>query len=118
MCFLNRQVFNIAQKSYAYTPPAIFLHKSYQLFKYAKPECPKLGQFPTSVNKTSDSNDLCWLLAALCGITRSMVPDTEQSVAGPSTWSALNSIISKPLPLTRLSTPPLIAAAAHEFPHC
>ena len=44
-----------------------------------------------------------------------MDPDTEQSVAGPPTWSALNSIISKPLPLTHVSTPPLIAAAAHEF---
>lgn len=81
----------------------------------AKPECPELGNFPTSVNKTLNSDDLCWLLAAFCGLTRSMEPDTEQSVAGPPTWSALNSIISKPLPLTRVSTPPLIAAPAHEF---
>ena len=44
-----------------------------------------------------------------------MKPDNEQTVPGSPTWSALTSVISRPLPLTRVSTPPLIAAPAHEF---
>ena len=50
-----------------------------------------------------------------------MEPETDmdtgirRQISGPPTWSALNSILSQPLPLTRIATPPLIAAPAHEF---
>ena len=81
----------------------------------AKSECKELGKFPTAGHVSSNPKDLCWLVAASCGLTSSMEPDNEHTVPGPPTWSALNSVISKPLPLTRVSTPPLIAAPAHEF---
>ena len=44
-----------------------------------------------------------------------MEPDNERTLLGPPTWSALNSVMGQPLPLTLVSTPPLIAAPAHEF---
>ena len=41
--------------------------------------------------------------------------DVKQQLKGPPTWSAMNSILNEPLPLTRTATPPLIAAPAHEY---
>ena len=39
----------------------------------------------------------------------------EANVCKIPTWPALNSIMSLKLPVTRIATPPLIAAPAHEF---
>ena len=49
-----------------------------------------------------DPKDSCWLVAVSFGLTCNMEPKSEQDVLGLPTSSALNSIISKPLPLNKL----------------
>ena len=39
----------------------------------------------------------------------------KQQLKGPPPWSAMNPILNKPLPLTRIAKPPLIPAPAHEY---
>ena len=60
------------------------------LLNNAKPECKELGKFPTSGYISMNPIDLCWLIAASCGLSSSMEPDNERTLSGPPTWSALN----------------------------
>ena len=88
----------------------------------SKPKLGELNTFPSQLEtESANTQDLCWLTAAAFGLKSNMEPeiesdtDVKQQLKGPPTWSAINSILSEPLPLTRIVTPPLIAAPAHEY---
>ena len=87
-----------------------------------KPKLGELNTFPSQLEtESANTQDLCWLTAAAFGLKSNMEPeiesdtDVKQQLKGPPTWSAMNSILNEPLPLTRIATPPLIAAPAHEY---
>ena len=87
-----------------------------------KPKCDEFSKFPNQLGtELANTQELYWLVAASFALKSIMEPKTDMDIgirgqiSGSPIWSALNSILSQPLPLTRIATPPLIAAPAHEF---
>lgn len=91
---------------------------------HSKPSCPKYPRFglfsEEEIPITLSCPDYAWLLARTLSrdqhtnyplqhhyekLCQSKVP----------VWSAYNSLVSEVMPVTRVGTPPLIAAPAHEW---
>ena len=90
----------------------------------SKLACPK---FPTFALYTEEETPItlgfkeyAWLLARNLSREQDTISDAsvhqEESLHSKiPVWSAYNSLVSKVLPVTRVSAPPLIAAPAHEW---
>ena len=86
-----------------------------------KPIGPNFPQFGLCTEDQCPSyiknQDFTWLLG--CSLTRTITNGEIEDDQPPSTdipvWSSYNSIMSSPMPLTRVGNPPLIAALAHEW---
>ena len=87
----------------------------------SKPPCPKYPRFglfsEDEIPITISAKDYAWLLARSLSRIHS-VSDTEEEESLQSkvpVWSAFNSLIDEEMPVTRVGTPPLVAAPAHEW---
>ena len=94
------------------------------------PDPPKKPPSPThptfallteeEIPNTLSSEDYAWLLART--LSREKRPDDEQvqqeeecRQSKVPVWSAYNSVVGEVMPVTRVGTPPLIAAPAHQW---
>lgn len=82
------------------------------------PTFPQFGlctedQLPLYIKK----QDFTWLLGRSLTrmITNGEVKDNQPPSTNIPVWSGYNSTMSSPMPLTRVGTPPLVAAPAHEW---
>lgn len=86
-----------------------------------KPACPVFQSLIFSDKPASFDEEAAWLLASSHDTVsaRTELPEDNEAMSKPNnsvpTWSGLNSIVKAPLKLTRVGTPPLIAAPAHEW---